>query len=287
MKKFIRKTWAKVGLVALVFAGSSLILASAEVISGSIDSGSGVWGHDYLLGSEVFDLGPASSGSSISGNVSNLSFGTMDNSTYGSWLQIGFVAKNRADDAVSSNASAWLFNQSAFLTAYEDASGNLLVMPGDTNMAYGTPSPGGPGGYGDYFDLGTGVSSFQFTLDVIPDGSGPGGDVVLSVTGQPGTKSWKYGYDNWEWLFWNLGFIPPISEREFDGSFQDAYAVAQGYHLPQYDAGGNVVGGRGGHVRADISMTADPIPEASTLILFGTGFSGLLFLARKKRLIKF
>lgn len=32
---------------------------------------------------------------------------------------------------------------------------------------------------------------------------------------------------------------------------------------------------------------AAPVPEASTLMLFGTGLSGLLFFARKKRLIKF
>jgi hypothetical protein len=32
---------------------------------------------------------------------------------------------------------------------------------------------------------------------------------------------------------------------------------------------------------------AAPVPEASTLMLFGSGLSGLLFFARKKRLIKF
>lgn len=35
------------------------------------------------------------------------------------------------------------------------------------------------------------------------------------------------------------------------------------------------------------AAAAEPVPEASTLMLFGSGLSGLLFLARKKRLIRF
>ncbi len=44
--------------------------------------------------------------------------------------------------------------------------------------------------------------------------------------------------------------------------------------------------------QSDLEVTyepaaAPPVPEASTLMLFGSGLSGLLFYARKKRLIKF
>jgi len=61
---------------------------------------------------------------------------------------------------------------------------------------------------------------------------------------------------------------------EFDGAYRyvklTAWSTTGGYSEPEVDA-----------------LAAPPVPEASTLMLFGSGLSGLVFYARKKRLIKF
>lgn len=216
--------------------------------------------YGYLINrSCVIDLGPATAGGMLTGTVSNLAFGSPGDSASGSWFEIGFIAKYVADLAIDTYGwPPYMFNQSAFLVAYKTSAGNLLVMPADTDMGYTPVGPNGPKGGGingnQYFDLGTGVNSFSFVLNVVPDGSGAGGDIILAVAGQTGTKIWKYGYENWNWFSY---------EVEFAGDYQLANCIAQGYaNAPN------------GSVYAEVDVIC--VPEPATICLIGLGILGLL-----------
>jgi len=223
-----------------------------ESVSGTISTGypaPGKYVHDYLLGTSVFNIGPSSGGVRLVGNVSNLSFGTAGDGGNGSWLEIGFIAKTRADVSISQSQPHRMFDQSVFLLAYKTSAGNLLVMPADTSMKW-TPPSGGPGGAGgnesEYFDLGAAATCFWFVLDVMPCGSQAGGQVRLAVIGEGTSRTWRYGYDDWDWAQWKTGGIPDDpGTKEFFGDFEPAYAVVQGYANES-----------GGYVYADITLTA-------------------------------
>jgi len=270
----------KLFLICAVFGLLCAVNSEASpTLSGNISTVStgGVYEYyDYIIDrSCTIDLGPASPGAVINGAVSNLAFGTAGDSASGSWLEIGFIAQNRADASIDVYSwPSFMFNQSAFLVAYENSDGDLLVMPADTDMGYGSVAPGGPGGgsLSDYFDLGN-ADSFSFALSVIPDGTGAGGDINLSIIGETGTKTWKYGYDNWEWVWWKTGSTPDPGESEFYGDFQNAYCIAQGY-----------ANNYGGSVYADINATCSVIPAPGAILLGSIGAGCVGWLRRKKML---
>jgi hypothetical protein len=72
------------------------------------------------------------------------------------------------------------------------------------------------------------VTRFEFDLTIVPDGTGTGGTIVLRVVGQPGTRSWQYGYCNWRWYGYKTGNMPTLGEAEFNTLWRDASVIAQG-----------------------------------------------------------
>jgi hypothetical protein len=77
-----------------------------------------------------------------------------------------------------------------------------------------------------------------------------------------GVEFFSQGYGVWSWGSTGpIAFASPVTTLRFTDSWL-------------------------GEIEVD-NLEVAPVPEASTLMLFGSGLSGLLFLARKKRLIKF
>lgn len=95
-------------------------------------------------------------------------------------------------------------------------------------------------------------------------------------------------YDNIDLV--NAGAQPLVDDALLNGAgFQPQYGDVMAVLLDPYDRayGAPLYGTEDDVQRTFIEVNAPPVPEGSTLLLFGSGLSGLLFFARKKGLLKF
>ena len=121
-------------------------------------------------------------------------------------------------------------------------------------------------------------------IDMNADGDyvDPGDYTGLLVGGDVTAFGWQYdgnGYLQFDFLF------------DFQAGALSAYyaeASNHGYDYATVEGTSTYAGWDSAHKGKDkVKHDTAPVPEASTLMLFGSGLSGLLFFARKKRLIKF
>lgn len=95
----------------------------------------------------------------------------------------------------------------------------------------------------------------------------------------------------------NFGWttVPPAGYGIFDFTFEFTNGALSPFYAANNNQGGDITFSESNTFTGDWTVDhggsakhdTAPIPEASTLLLFGGGLSGLLFFARKKRLIKF
>jgi len=93
----------------------------------------------------------------------------------------------------------------------------------------------------------------------------------------------------------NFGWGTLSSYAIFDFTFEFTHGALSSFYAANNNQGGDILTSESNSFAGDWTVNhggsakhdTAPIPEASTLLLLGGGLSGLLFFARKKRLIKF
>ena len=252
MKKLAILTAA---LAILLMGGAQV--AMATLLDGTVDTSSspyhGQWGtydYAYLINTgTIFTPGPGTGGITLSGSVSNLSFGAYDN-----WLEIGLVATNVADAARAPGANPTdMNNQSAYFLVGKTGN-DIYFEAGDYANC---PQTGGI--LGD-------VTAFNFIFTVLPNTVGAGGTVTVTINGQ--TSSLPYGVDNVDaqkGVFLN---------KEFTGDYKDAYVVVHAFA----QTGGLYDHDPNAFVKAHVNI----VPLPSTLVLLGSGLAGLAFYRQRR-----
>jgi hypothetical protein len=254
-------------LITLSIAAGLLLAGAADLahaaIAGTLNTTTSPWqlsgnngsAYDYMISSTSYDLGPGTPGASISGAVSNLSLGSVS-----SYLEIGFVAKERSDGPISWGQPFYMFNNSAYMLVTRDAAGDIILRTGDTDSSVSAGS----------LNLGQ-ITGFNFLVEIVPNASGPGGDVKVTVNSQTVTGS--YGEDNW------YG-----GTHEFDGgNWQHGYAIAQAFaeNLNTTHPAGAVIATISYEPELSTSSDGNAVPEPVTAGLVGAAALGLL--ARRRR----
>ncbi len=232
-------------LMAVVLAASG---SAQAAITGLIDTTTAPeWNstdnngsqYDYLIDrSQALWLPQGGQPLVLFGSVDDLSFGSTS-----SYLEIGLVSKNRADDSLDTyNWAPYMFNQSAFMLVNRNSNGDVLVRASDYN-----------GGSGAAFNLGA-VDAFNYTITLTPNADTWGGDLLVEVNGA--SSSFTYGIDNWEieWYRWYGYDYPSAWEFQYG-----AYLIAQAFTE-------NLNTTPTGQVVANVSLAA--VPEPATLAIW-------------------
>ncbi len=254
------RTLAILAAVALTI-GLGIGTAGAESISASIDTGANDdWEsddnngsrYDYKLGSIPHLMTHASGDTTeISGTISDLFLGSSS-----SYLEVGLVAQNRADDSIGWDWPPYMFNQSAYMLVSRNNANDVLVRAGDYS---------GTGGTSDPINLGS-ATDFDFDINLASDGETGGG--TLTVTVGENSVSCSYGQDNWEYGY------GVIQDDEFVGDYSHAYGIVQGF-VENLDSEPK------GKVKADVEMSV--VPEPLTMLAVGSAVAGLGGYIRRRR----
>jgi hypothetical protein len=207
-------------------------------------SGNNGSAYDYVIGTSAIDLGPGGGGGLITGTISNLQIGSTN-----SYLEVGFVAKERSDGPISWGQPFYMFNNSAYMLVNKAANGDVIVNTGDTASIVSANS----------LNLGS-VTGFDFQVQVIPNGSGAGGAIEVTINSQ--TISGSYGVDNWY----------GGTDEFLNGNWREGYGIAQGF------AENLDTTAPGGLVSADVTMQV--VPEPATMGLLALG--GLAMIRRRR-----
>ncbi|MFQ3548607.1 MAG: hypothetical protein SNJ70_02505 [Armatimonadota bacterium] len=190
-------------------------------------------------------MAPGTAGVSITGRICGLDLGST-----ASFLQVGLVAKERSDGPISWGNPSYMFNNSALMTVSKNSAGQILVTANDTATLHSSA-----------INLGTGVSSFDYLINITPFSSGAGGLINVSINDTYNT-SINYGYDNW------YGGLDEFYNSE---NWKMAYLIAQAYSRNDNN----------NYVRANLCPANEVVPEPGEILL---GLGGLGSIAGYMRL---
>ena len=174
--------------LAIFLMGGAQIAMATPLLQGTIDTSTssinpwGTYQYAYLINTGTIFTPVAGTGAvTLSGSVSNLSFGAYDN-----WLEIGLVDQNVANAALAPGANPTdMNNQSAYFLV-GTLGNNIYFEAGD----YANCLQMG-GTLGD-------ITAFNFIFTVLPNAVGLGGTVTVTIDGQ--TSSLPYGVGTAEFL---------------------------------------------------------------------------------------
>ncbi len=238
-------------VVTMVLAVSGVAQAATVSLSGTLsgmdsnlvkDDGDG--NHDYAMDRTAANTFYWSAGSTVSIT------GTVDVSglASGSYLQIGLIDKEQADDSLDVHGwGGYMFNNSALATFYAGTSNYARLADDNTNYS------------GQLFNPGATVGVFDFALDISSDGSMGltlHGSSDVSTTYAYGTRNWWDGDPHW-------------SGGELENG---SYLIAQLW----IDTGDT-----GNAVNSDYDITGTSVPEPATMSLLAMG--GLALLRRRRK----